>query len=253
MSSLWRLVVDTGRDPYWNMAIDETLLHMREKNLIPNTLRIYWFKPSSVTIGYFQKLTDSVDEDYAKAYSIPYTRRITGGGSVYHDENGELTYSVVASLDDFPRDPIERYKAVCSGLLKAIEYFGLRGEFKPINDVLINNKKVSGSAQTWRRNAFLQHGTFMYNTDLDKLAHVLRAPVEKLSSRGLASIRERVTTISIELGRTVSRDEALEALIKGFRDALNIDYEENGLSNYEIQVVESLVGKYKSLEWIRRK
>uniref|UniRef100_A0A7C4NN16 Lipoate--protein ligase family protein n=1 Tax=Staphylothermus marinus TaxID=2280 RepID=A0A7C4NN16_STAMA len=250
---VWRLIIDTGRDPYWNMAIDEALLILRENGLIHNTLRIYWFKPSSVTIGYFQKVSDSVDEDYASTLGVPYTRRITGGGSVYHDENGELTYSVIASLNDFPRDPIERYRVICSGLVRAIEYFGLRGEFKPINDVLINNKKVSGSAQTWRKNAFLQHGTFMYNTDLDKLAHVLKAPKEKLSSRGLVSIKERVTTISIELGRIVTRDEALKALIEGFKNALNVDFQEDSLSSLENRYAEELVNKYRSLEWIRRK
>lgn len=253
MSMNWRLVIDEGRDPFWNMAIDEALLYLRERGDIPNTLRIYWFKPSSVTIGYFQKISDSVDEEYANTQGVPFTRRITGGGSVYHDENGELTYSVVASLDEFPRDPIERYRAICLGLVKAIEHFGLRGEFRPVNDVLINNKKVSGSAQTWRKKAFLQHGTFMYNTDLERLANVLKVPREKLASRSLVSIRERVTTISIELGKIITRGEALEALIIGFREALGVDFKLEELGSDEINYAAELLHKYKSLDWIRKR
>lgn len=236
-----------------NMAIDEALLILKEKDEIPNTIRIYWFKPSSVTIGYFQRIRDSVNEEYLLQKGIPLTRRITGGGSVYHDENGELVYSVVASLKDFPSDPIERYRIICVGLIHAVEKFGLKAEFKPINDVVVNNKKVSGSAQTWRPHAFLQHGTFMYATDLDKLASCLKAPAEKLMAHGVASIQARVTTLSIELGRVVSREEALNALIEGFGKALNVTFIEDHLTRRELDLAKSIYSKYSSREWIYRR
>lgn len=250
---LWRLIIDEGRDPYMNMAIDEAMLILRERGDIPNTVRIYWFKPSSVTIGYFQKVKDSVNEEYLVEKGIPFTRRITGGGSVYHDENGELVYAIVASLRDFPSDPIERYRTICMGIVYGVEKFGLKAEFKPINDVVVNNKKVSGSAQTWRKNAFLQHGTFMYATDLEALASCLKAPKEKLVSHGAASIRDRVTTVSLELGRVVSREEAVEALVQGFTKALNVNFFKDNLSERELELARGIYGKYSSKEWIYRR
>ncbi|MET1160115.1 MAG: biotin/lipoate A/B protein ligase family protein [Thermoprotei archaeon] len=249
----WRLVIDNGRSVYWNMAIDEALLLLRENSEIPNTLRLYYFKPSSITIGYFQRVVDAVNLEYVQKTGIPFTRRVTGGGSVYHDEKGEITYSVVASLEDFPSDIIERYRAICMGLVYAIEYLGLKAEFKPINDVVVNGKKVSGSAQTRKKHAFLQHGTLMYNTDLSIVAKALKAPREKLRDHGVKSIRERVTTLSIELKHSIGRDEVLEALIRGFEKALNTHFYIEELSRKELELAEKLVDKYSSRGWIYRR
>ncbi|MEM0380651.1 MAG: biotin/lipoate A/B protein ligase family protein [Desulfurococcaceae archaeon] len=249
----WRLIIDGEHDPYWNMAFDETLLYLREQSYIPNTLRLYVFKPGSVTIGYFQRISEAVDLDYANRNGILYTRRITGGGAVYHDPNGELTYSVVASLSDFPSDVIERYRAVCYGLIYALEYFGLKSEFKPVNDIVVNNKKISGSAQTWRKYAFLQHGTFMYNTDINTLANVLKPLREKLISHGIDSIKERVTTLSMILKKSIDGKEVLETLIRGFEKAFKTSFTITQPSSFEIELARKLVDKYRSREWIFKK
>jgi len=250
---VWRLIVDEPRDPYWNMAFDEALLLLREDDLIPNTLRLYVFKPSSVTIGYFQRVVDVVNIDYVLSHNIPFTRRITGGGAVYHDEFGEITYSVVASLNDFPTDVVERYHRVCMGLIYALKSFGLNPVYKPINDIVVNDRKISGSAQTWRRRSFLQHGTLMYNTNLDELSNSLKPLREKLMAHGVSSIRDRVTTLSIALGKEVDRDEVLEALINGFSKAFETRFVEEEMSGLEKKLVEKLLEKYRSREWIYRK
>jgi len=249
----WRLIVDTGRDPYWNMALDEAMLLLREAGAIPDTVRLYYFKPSSITIGYFQRVYDSVNLDYVTSREIPFTRRITGGGSVYHDENGEVTYSVISLLELFPKDPVERYRAICSALIHALEELGLTGEFKPVNDIVVNNKKVSGSAQTWRKRAFLQHGTLMYATDLDTLEKSLKAPREKLEAHGARSIRERVTTISLELGRKVDQSEVVNALIRGFEKALKVKLVPGEFTSEELELALKLREKYASSQWIFKK
>lgn len=249
----WRLIIDSG-DVYWNMAIDEAMLVLRDKGVIPNTLRLYVFSPSAVTIGYFQRVEDAVDTSFLEKHGIDFTRRITGGGSVYHDKYGEVTYSVVAGINDISRDIEESYRIICNGIVYAIEEFGLKPVFKPVNDVVVNNKKISGSAQARKKNALLQHGTLMYATNIDLLARCLKAPKQKLESHGVRSIRERVTTLSIELGRRVSRNEVIEALIKGFKKALGVN--EFKLSTYtvdEINIASVLKKKYMSREWIYRR
>ncbi len=245
----WRLIINEG-DVYWNMAFDEAMLLFRERGLVPNTLRLYVFKPSAVTIGYFQRVFDAVNLDYLSSKGIPFTRRITGGGSVYHDEFGEVTYSVVASIDDISRDVLESYKIICSGLVYAIKRLGLSAEFKPINDVVIGGKKVSGSAQTRKKNTLLQHGTLMYNTDIAALANCLRAPKEKLAAHGVKSILERVTTLTRELNRVVSKDEVIKALVDGFSEALDVDFVVEKPTSGELELASRLVDKYKSREWV---
>ncbi|MCS7108839.1 MAG: biotin/lipoate A/B protein ligase family protein [Sulfolobales archaeon] len=246
---MWRLIIDEG-NAYRNMAIDEALLTLKDRGLIPNTVRLYVFNPSAVTIGYFQRINDSVNLDYIKSNGIDLTRRISGGGSVFHDVNGEVTYSVIASINDVSQNVIESYKIICDGLIYAISQFGLKAEFIPINDVVVKNKKISGSAQSRRKTALLQHGTLMYNTDLNILSNSLKVPKEKLEQRKLTSIFERVTTLSRELGRTVSKDEVIEPLIKGFSKALNADFIRGWYTDKELELANELANKYRSREWI---
>jgi len=245
----WRLIINEG-DAYWNMAIDEAMLLLKDKGEIPNTLRLYVFNPSAVTIGYFQRVSDAVNLDFLNERKIPFTRRITGGGSVYHDVNGEVTYSVVASINDVATDVLKSYEIICKGLVYAIGKFGLKAQFVPINDVVVNGKKISGSAQSRKKTALLQHGTLMYNTDLVTLASTLKASKEKLMSHGVKSILERVTTLSRELGRTVTKEETIEAMVEGFSKALNVELEKGELTEKEVELAKKLVEKYKSKEWI---
>ncbi len=235
------------------MAFDETLLLFREKDLIPNTLRLYIFSPSAVTFGYFQRIRDVVNLEYVRRNNIGFTRRITGGGAVYHDEYGEITYSIVASLKHFPRDILERYRTICMGVMKAIEFFGLKPVFKPVNDILVNNKKISGSAQTRKKKAFLQHGTLMYNTDLEKLAMSIKPLKEKLVDHGVESVSEHVTTLSIELEKSIDREEVIDALVNGFSEALGVEFYRDKPLKEELEYAEKLVEKYISVEWIFKK
>jgi len=246
---MWRLIIDEG-DVYWNMAMDEAMLLLRDSNLIPNTLRLYVFNPSAVTIGYFQRVEDAVNLEFLRSSNIGFTRRVSGGGSVYHDVNGEVTYSVVASINDISTNIMDSYRIICSGVIYAIKEFGLNADFIPINDVVIRGRKVSGSAQSRKKNTLLQHGTLMYNTDLITLSKSLRAPKEKLLEHKVTSILERVTTISRELGRTVSRDEVIRALIKGFSKALNTDFYQGHYTREELELASKLTEKYRSVEWI---
>lgn len=241
--------MDEG-NAYWNMAMDEAMLILKEQNKIPNTLRLYVFNPSAVTIGYFQRINDVADLDFIRANSIDITRRISGGGSVYHDVKGEVTYSVVAYINDISLNIMESYRIICGGIVNAINEFGLSAEFIPINDVVINGKKVSGSAQARRKKALLQHGTLMYNTDLLTLSRALKAPKEKLISHGVTSIFERVTTLSRELGRAISREEVIKALIRGFSKALGVELEPGQYTSEELKLANELLSKYRSNEWV---
>jgi len=247
---VWRLIPFIRVDGYLQMAIDESILIHRCEGKIPNTVRFYQFSPSAVTIGYFQSIFEEVYLDYCLSNGIDVVRRITGGGAVFHDENGEITYSVVASVNDVPRDIIDCYGFICGGLIYALESFGLKGEFKPLNDVVVYGKKISGSAQTRRREAILQHGTFMYSTDIQKLVNSLKIVPEKLKDKGVQALEERVITLSKALGRSVCRDEVLQALINGFKRALNVDFVISDLTESEWELAKKLAReKYSCRDW----
>jgi len=252
MSKAWRLIVD-AHDVFWNMAMDEAMLLLRNRGVIPSTVRLYVIKPSAVTIGYFQKIKEAVDLEYITTNNIPVARRITGGGSVYHDEAGEVTYCVVADTSEFPGDVEDSYRRICGVLVRAIGKFGVKAEFKPVNDIIINGRKISGSAQARKGRALMQHGTLMYNTDIEVLANVLKAPKEKLKAHGVKSILERVTTLSKELGRKVERDEVIKALIESFEEELDIRLVKGSYVEEEVKLAGRLLEKYRSREWLYRR
>lgn len=249
-----RLILDLeGADGYRQMAIDEAMLILRSQNRIPDTLRLWVFRPSAISIGYFQSLYKVVNVELARMLGIDIVRRFTGGGAVYHEYGGELTYTIALQVRGVLTDIQKSYEILCQGIVEAIKMFGLDAEFKPINDVVIRGKKVSGSAQARRGSALLQHGTLMYATDLDTLTRLLTPPREKLQAHGITDIRQRVTTLSLELQRSVNLEEVVNAVVNGFRKILGAELYEDSYTEAELKLAEELEPKYRSREWIYRR
>ncbi len=243
----WRLIL--GRCPAdLCMAIDEALMYSKAMGA-PNTVRLYVFDPTAVTIGYFQRIADSVNLEEAERLGISVVRRISGGGSVLHDARGEVTYSVVVGEEDVPGDVEESFRHLSGGVVEALRLMGLPAEFVPINDIVVRSKKISGNAQARRPGVVLQHGTLLYNADLELMARILKAPRAKLETHGAASIAERVTTVSRELGRTVTAGEVVEALRRGFEKHFGVELVEGQLTPLEYSLASSLRWKYRSREW----
>ena len=257
MARVLRVVLDLEGSPAtWQMAVDEALLRLRDEGAIPDTLRVYVFSPPAVTIGRFQRLETSVDMEEAQRMGVEVVRRFTGGGSVYHDPEGEVTYSITLGLDSAPglRDVAESYRVLCGGVVEALRVLGVQAEFKPVNDVVAGGRKISGSAQARARGALLQHGTLLYAADLEAMARLLRAPREKLESHGARGIEDRVTTVERLLGRRPTRVEAALALVEGFRRALGYDtIRLDRLTREEVELAERLVEKYRDEKWLRRR
>jgi len=248
----WRLL-DTGiRDAFYNMALDEAIATARSKNLVPNTIRFFRWGPSAVSIGYFQSMEEEVDTSTCNARGVDYVRRITGGGAVYHDKDGELTYSMAMSEDHrlVSKDIQKTYQTLCSGLTLGLSLLGIPAEFKPINDIIVGGKKISGNAQTRRMGVVLQHGTVLREVDPSLMFSLLKVPSEKIRDKLIATVKERVTSINSYLGRDVSFNEIKRALKEGFEKALNIRLINGQPTNFETSLAEKLeMEKYASKEW----
>ncbi len=183
-------VIETGYDTaYWNMAVDEVLLN--STNDVP-ALRIYGWKPTAVSIGYFQRMEEEIDVKKCKQLDIDVVRRITGGGSVLHDS--ELTYSFITKR--YPQSIIESYKWICDAVVISINKLGLDAKFSPLNDIVINGKKISGNAQTRKKGTLLQHGTILLGVDTEKMFSILKVPSEKIRDKMISYASERVTGLN---------------------------------------------------------
>jgi lipoate-protein ligase A len=253
LANEWRLLPVRIDDASMSMAMDEALLKLNSEGKSPNTVRFWRWLPSTVSIGCFQSAELEVDFDAARKYGVEVVRRITGGGAVFHDHEGELTYSVVCGQDRMPDDIIESYELICGGLIGGFRWLGLRAEFKPINDVQVDGKKISGSAQTRRWGSVLQHGTVLVDPDLRLMFELLKVSPEKISDKFISSVYERVTTVALELGRKPGFDEVRSVMRDGFADGLGVELVERELTKEELKLAGMLRPKYTSDEWLRKR
>lgn len=179
------------------MDLDQKLLLDRSNDIIPNTLRFYGWKPSCITYGFFQTLDDEVDLELANSLDLDIVKRITGGGCVLHKH--ELTYSLVISEEDIPSDILKSYGLIIGCLIKALTKFGVVAEHKPVNDIHVDGKKISGNAQTRRGGFMLMHGTILLDID-EELFKVLKK-----------GKRDKVTSLK-ELNVDYTLDDLMKAI-----------------------------------------
>ncbi len=235
-----------------NMAIDEAIMLAMRDGAAPPTFRIYRWKPSAVSIGTFQGMTEEVDVDFCRAHGIDVVRRMTGGGAVYHDFEGEITYSILLPQGHrlVPSDILKSYEILCAGIVAALGHLGIDAQFSPVNDIVAGGKKISGNAQTRRHGIVLQHGTTLLDLDVEKMFSVLKVSKEKVSDKMIRDVKQRVTSIRDALGRHVEMSELRDALVQGFSEALDISLVPGRLSSEENKVAEDLARtKYSSTEW----
>ncbi len=196
-----------------NMALDEACMDAVRAGAVPPTFRLYRWKPSAISIGNFQCYSDEVDAQAVAAAGIPVVRRLTGGGAVYHDIEGEITYSLVAPASLFPTGIADTYVQLCGILIDAFAELGVAAEFRPINDISVDGKKISGNAQTRRGDVLLQHGTVLLTVDPARMFHFLTPDKSKLSDKPfIASVNAAVSCLA-EHG--VSDRAQVERVLKG--------------------------------------
>jgi lipoate-protein ligase A len=238
------------------MAIDEAILTARIRNLAPNTIRFYRWNPPAVSIGKFQGMEKEVQLDNCGKHAVDVVRRITGGGTVYHDTRGEITYSVIASKEDLEaRDITAVYAKIYAGLAEALKILGLKTDFNEGNakacpNLTVNGKKISGSAQSHKGDIVLQHGTLLLDVDLERMFTFLQIPSARTCIEIINVAENKITSIRKELAREVSEAEVYQAQIKGFEKSLNIQLANGELTPYERNLVKSLRReKYLTKNW----
>ncbi len=257
--SIWRIVRLETRDAYENMAIDEAVSEMVASKEAPPTIRFYRWSPSAVSVGYFQSLHDEVSVEACEKAGVDFVRRRTGGGAVFHDYEGELTYSVIAPESIFPKGIIDSYHVICGWIMDGLGKLGIHTEFKPINDIVmaetaatkdgefVGGKKISGNAQTRRGGVLLQHGTILYKVDVKKMFSLLTVGQDKVSDKMIEAVEDRVTSIN-KLRPGISFQELYETVVEGFTEGKKWEPGEWTLQEM-MRAQELAEKKYSSREW----
>jgi lipoate---protein ligase len=244
---IWHIIETGHQCAAFNMAFDEAALTLQTDVNAP-LLRLYGWQPPAVTFGYGQDWDTVVDHDACARQGVDIVRRLTGGGAVFHEH--EITYSLIAPATFMGDDITESFRNVSSALIAGLRRLGLEAVFAPINDVLVNDKKINGNAQVRRRGLVLQHGTILMRADREKMYSLLRVPDGKWKPKRLARAADRVTDLETELKHTVTFEQATAALADGFTEWLDAPpdpFQPNGEFNNCVKFLAN--EKYSTIMW----
>lgn len=234
----WRLVDSDLSSPSFTAAADEAIALALSKGMVRNTLHFYRRDRPTVSLGYFRSASEDIDLDFCKANDIQVVRRASGGSSIYTDPN-HLIYGLAVKDEEVPRDKIGSYEKVCSALIFGLGILGLEADFKPVNDVLVGGRKISGSAQMRRRGIVLQHGTIILASEPEKMFGALKA-----------TKTPNITSLEEELGSAPAVEVVKKALVRGFEETFEVKFEREELTDFERDRIEELIAeKYGSEEW----
>jgi len=201
--------ISTSNDPFLNLAIEEYLTKNEKKDQI---LFLYQNSPS-VIIGKNQNPYTEVGIEYIKEHDIKLVRRLSGGGAVYHDL-GNLNYGFIMPGD---ANNLYKFKEYSQPIVDVLNNeFGLGVEFSGRNDLIIDGRKISGSAQYIANNTLLHHGTLLYDVDFTNVSQILLPNQDKLKSKGVKSVHSRVinTKECFKNNSNVTLQDLIDAFIK---------------------------------------
>lgn len=275
--TVWHFINSGKCSPSFNMALDEALLEWNSRGEVGPVLRFYEWEPATLSIGYFQSVDKEIDREQVEKHGLGFVRRPTGGRGVLHEH--ELTYSVIVS-EDYPNMPetvTEAYRVISGGLLEGFRNLGLAAEFSVPRsarqsdelknpksgvcfdapswyELVVEGKKVAGSAQTRQKGVILQHGAILISLDEDKLISLFKFNSERLRERVRKSLPEKAVAIDRLVDRTVTVDECVEAFSTGFEKALNMTLVPLELTDAQLAYVKEIEEKkYANDAWTFRK
>jgi lipoate-protein ligase A len=267
----WRWIPYKQHDPYTNMAIDEAMLIAHSEGLVPPTIRFYGWNPATLSLGYFQRSLSEVNVSKVKEKGLGLVRRQTGGRAVLHDQ--ELTYSVVVSekAQGIPSTVTDSYRVLNQGLLYGFIRLGLDAQMVSLAseeekrkyetlgsaacfdspswyELVVEGKKVAGSAQTRQRGVVLQHGAILLDIDVDLLFEVLCFPSDRVKERLKQGFSHKAVAINDLRRQKATVTEAQDAFYHGFSEGLGIELVQGELTPCEWEKAQELVRTKYSID-----
>ena len=230
------IIRNNSTDPYFNLAMEEWLMDNIDEEIF-----MLWRNEKTVVIGKNQNAYAEINRGYVDSHSITVSRRLSGGGAVFHDL-GNVNYTFIAKKQE--GSDINFFKFT-KPIIELLEKLGAKAELSGRNDILIDGKKVSGNAQCVRNGKILHHGCILYSADLSDVSSVLKVDESKFQGKGIKSVRSRVANIKELCNINMDVTEFINYIETGINGEL---FE---LSCEQIKEVKALSdSKYSAWEWI---
>lgn len=228
-------------DPRVNLALEEYAL----RNFPSKDYLLFYINEPSIIIGRNQNTLEEINHKYVEEKNIHIVRRVSGGGAVYHDF-GNLNFSFIT---DHSVKSLNNFHKFTEPVVRILNSMGVKAELKGRNDIVVDDRKISGNAQFSTGKRMFSHGTLLLDSDLGEVANALNVKMSKIASKGHKSVRSRVANISEFLEETVDIFTFRKMILKGLYKERE-DFETYHLTPVEWEAVHKLKDeKYNTWEW----
>jgi lipoate-protein ligase A len=233
-------IILESNDPWFNLASEEYLLNQRTEDFF-----ILGINDPSVIIGKHQVAHKEINTKYVEENNIPVLRRISGGGTVYHDR-GNLNFAFIRQSEQGKQVDFRFYT---KPVIEFLKYIGIEAVFEGKNDLTVDGLKISGNAEHVFRERVLHHGTLLFDASLENMKQTLRPLTCNYATRGVESNRTSVTNLKERLKKTGTTEELMTRMNDYFHSTID-GLQPFSLSIEEISGIQALAEtKYKTWEW----
>lgn len=228
-------------DPSYNLAMEQYVFDCLPRDRMYFML---WQNDNAIIVGKYQNTIAEINEEAVRERGIRVVRRLSGGGAVYHDM-GNLNFTFITNVGESNALDL---KLFCEPVVRTLATLGVKAEVNGRNDITIDGKKFSGNSQYIRQGRVMHHGTIMFDSDLSVVSEALRVDPTKIQTKGIRSVRSRVTNVAEHLPEKVTLPEFRRILLE------NILKENPGeaypLTQDDLAAVEKLrAERYATWDW----
>ncbi|AUN03197.1 lipoate--protein ligase [Clostridium botulinum] len=238
-----QFLINRSTNPFFNLALEEYLLRNVD---IKEDYFILWQNEPTIVIGKHQNTLKEINMNFVKDNNINVVRRNSGGGAVYHDL-GNINFTFITKYNE---KHLLDFKTFTNPVVYSLGKLNVKAELSGRNDILIDGRKISGNSQHIYKDRFLHHGTLLFNSELENLVKALNVDNDKILSKGIESIKSRVTNIKEHVKEDISMEKFKEILIENIFIWNKNSLKEYNLTNDHINDIEKLMEeKYMTWQW----
>ena len=227
-------------NPYFNIAAEEYVL-----KAFTDDVFMLWRNDPCIVVGKHQNTLAEINPGFVKENKIPVIRRISGGGTVFHDL-GNINFTFVKNGED---EKLVNFRQFTQPILDVLRNSGVDAQFERRNDLTVGGKKFSGNAEHIYKKRVLHHGTILFESNLNHLSEALKTDALRFADKAVKSVRSSVTNIGSLLRVPMSAVEFMKNIehymINRFEDVAIYHFTPEDEQNIEQLVID----KYKTWKW----
>ncbi|HFH8085655.1 TPA: lipoate--protein ligase [Streptococcus agalactiae] len=227
-----KYIVNTSNDPAYNVALEA---YAFQKLTDIDEIFILWINEPAIIIGRHQNTIQEINKEFIDKNGIHVVRRLSGGGAVYHDLNN-LNYTIISNNT---QEGAFDFQTFSKPVIDTLAKLGVKAEFTGRNDLEINGQKFAGNAQAYYKGRMMHHGCLLFDVDMSVLGQALKVPKDKIESKGIKSVRARVTNIVDHLSDKITVQEFSDAILAQMKEEYP-EMDEYVLSDAELSEIQAM-------------